>query len=267
MRIRVRSILMVLAAAATTAVISAGHAEAGGPTIVLVVNPATGEAGALYITDQNYQLLHDSLEPAPGMTVERPPQLSAGPGTSAINITWLAHDVSVWRVDHIRLDLKYVWVQTITMGDGASPYDSDAEWHVAAGGDAVIGVLHALGVLPNGAPGEGTSAAGTASSAGHPSSALEPAAEPAAEEPASAASPLTDWQWLAAAAAAGLAVGAIGRPALAESVRRRTRGARQQLVDLELDRGAGSAQADSDPAKAPSLVLDLGDLDPADLSR
>ena len=251
-------------------VVSAGHAAAGGPTSVLVVNPATGETGALYVTDGNYQVLEDALAPAPGISVDRPPQLSAGPGTPAINITWLIHDVSVWRIDHIRLDLKYVWVQTNVMADGAYPNDGSGKWHVASDADAVIGVLDQLGVLPDGGTEVASeSAVGSLIGEGNHSGMTEPgvaAAEPVNPVPAATVS---GWQWIAVAGAGGIALGAIGRPTVAAIMRRRESGPRQQLVDLDSpDRAQrDSGQADANPAEAPPLVLDLGDLHPADLSR
>jgi hypothetical protein len=265
MRIRVRSVLIAVATAATFALISTGNANAGGPTSVIIVNPATGEANALYHDDADYQVLHDALAPAEGMSVERPAQLAHGPGSSAINITWLIHDVEVWRIDYVRIDLKYVWVKTTTIA-GAAPYEADSQWHVATGAEAVIGVLDRLGVMSdellakggwdvNSSANEVAAPAGDGDAAG--------ALQPTNSEP-----PIVPaWQWLVAAAAGGLAVGlavgAVARPALAAYLRSRERGPRQRLLDL----GAAddSGQPDPNAAKAPALVLDLGDLDPADL--
>jgi hypothetical protein len=254
-----------VATAATFALISTGNANAGGPTSVIIVNPATGEANALYHDDADYQVLHDALAPAEGMSVERPAQLAHGPGSSAINITWLIHDVEVWRIDYVRIDLKYVWVKTTTIA-GAAPYEADSQWHVATGAEAVIGVLDRLGVMSdellakggwdvNSSANEVAAPAGDGDAAG--------ALQPTNSEP-----PIVPaWQWLVAAAAGGLAVGlavgAVARPALAAYLRSRERGPRQRLLDL----GAAddSGQPDPNAAKAPALVLDLGDLDPADL--
>jgi hypothetical protein len=272
MRIRVRSVLIPLATAATIAVISTGNATAGGPTSVIIVNPSTGEASALYHDDADYQVLNDALAPAAGMSVEQPATLADGPGHSAINITWLIHDVEVWRIDYVRIDLKYVWVKTSTIAWPA-PYETDGQWHVAADAEAVIGVLDRLGVLSDellekggwDVTGSGNAAAApagdsaAAAAAGHGDAALAAGAQ----QPMSSGPPIVPaWQWLAAAAASGLAVGATARPALAY-LRRRERG--RQLLDLKS--AVESGQPDPNPAKAPALVLDLGDLDPADLPR
>ena len=270
MRNRVRSVLIALATAATFALISTGNANAGGPTSVIIVNPATGEANALYHDDADYQVLHDALAPAEGMSVERPSQLAHGPGISAINITWLIHDVEVWRIDYVRIDLKYVWVKTTTIA-GAAPYEADSQWHVAAGAEAVIGVLDRLGVmsdelLEKGGWDVNTSANEVAAPAGGGEAAAVDGEAAGALQPTNSEPPIAPaWQWLVAATAGGLAVGALARPALAAYLRSRERGPRQRLLDL----GAAddSGQPDPNPAKAPALVLDLGDLDPADLPR
>ncbi|HSJ60134.1 MAG TPA: hypothetical protein VK895_02810 [Jiangellaceae bacterium] len=273
MRIRVRSVLIALATAATFALISSGTANAGGPTSVIIVNPATGEANALYHDDADYQILNDALAPAESMSVEQPAQLAHGPGSSAINITWLIHDVEVWRIDYVRIDLKYVWVKTSTNAWPA-PYETDGQWHVAAGAEAVIGVLDRLGVLSDellekggwNVTGSGNAAAAPAgdSDAAAAAGDGDAAAAAGAQQPMSSAPPLVPaWQWLAAAAS-GLAVGATAWPALAY-LRRRERGPRQRL--LALGAADDSGQPDPNPAKAPALVLDLGDLDPADLPR
>ena len=195
MRIRVRPVLIALATAATTAVISTGTATAGGPTSVIIVNPATGEAGALYINDTDYQVLHDALAPATGISVEWPAQLAQEPGRSAINITWLIHDVEVWRIDHVRIDLKYVWVKTTTMA-GAAPYQADGQWHVAAGAEAVIGVLDRLGVLSDGSLATGGwDVTESGNAAGAPAGEGDAAATAGAEQPMSSAPPIVPaWQ-------------------------------------------------------------------------
>ena len=267
MRVRVRTVLIALATTAMTALISASSATAGGPTSVIIVNPSTGVANALYYDDADYRILHDALAPASGMSVERPAALDSGTGHSAINITWLVHDVEVWRIDQVRVDLKYVWVKTTTIA-GPAPYEADSQWHVAAGPDAAIGVLDRLGVLSGELKASGgweltESGPEAAAPAGHD----DAAAAPDVRQRTSSAPPVVPaWPWLVAATAIGLAVGVLARPAVAAYVRaRRERAPRQQLLDLP--GFADSGQPDSNPAKATALVLDLGDLDPADLPR
>jgi hypothetical protein len=87
------------------------NAYAGGPTSVIIVDPTTGRSAALYTNDKDYGLLMDVLGPRPPVTDG--PDLHGGPGSSAVNVTWLIHDVSVWRIDHVFLDDPAgPWVET-----------------------------------------------------------------------------------------------------------------------------------------------------------
>ncbi len=220
---RARSALVAAATAVTALVIGSVPAAAGGPTSVLVANPASGTTGALYMSDADYVALQRALEPA-DTAVDEPPTLASGPGTSAINATWLVHDVTVWRVDRISLDAgPQVWVQTTLAGDEGIDWTSNAEWHVASDAETVHEILGRLGVIPGEAASMDTAAAGA-----------DTAAAGAAEEPPAGTddgtSPL--W-WLLPGIAAGAVLGALGRP-LAAGVfaRRRIVGPRHQLIDV-----------------------------------
>jgi hypothetical protein len=66
-------------------------------------------------------------------------------------VTWLVHDVSVWRVD--RVDIHHdrtVWARTYEVdfdpGTGID-WKSEPPWHQLSDPQAVIGVLNLLGVL------------------------------------------------------------------------------------------------------------------------
>jgi hypothetical protein len=143
--------------------------------------------------------------------------------------------------------------------------EADGQWHVASGAEAVIGVLDRLGVLSGELLAkDGWDVTESENGAGAPAGDGDAAA--GAQQPMSSAPPIVPaWQWLVAAAASGLAVGALARPTLAAYLRSRERGPRQQLLDL--GGAVDSGQPDPNPAKAPALVLDLGDLDPANLPR
>ncbi|MFD1052131.1 hypothetical protein ACFQ1S_44440, partial [Kibdelosporangium lantanae] len=87
------------------------NAYAGGPTSVIIVDPNTGKTAALYTNDKDYGLLMDVLGPRP--PVPDGPDLHGGPGSSAINVTWLIHDAEVWRIDRVFLDDPAgPWVET-----------------------------------------------------------------------------------------------------------------------------------------------------------
>lgn len=218
MRVLVRPALLALS---TALILLAGPtpASAGGPTSVLIVNPTTGAAAALYTTDADYMTLLRALEPAKDGLAEDSPRLSAGPGTPAVNITWLVHDVSVWRVDQVRLDLDGVWVSTnVTSSDG-SGISWQGDWHTAADPTAVQDVLDRLGILA------GSGVASDVPSSDEPETALA----------TSASGPFTGWWWAMPGALVGaligIAVTSLRAPAMA-ALRRRESAPRHQLIDV-----------------------------------
>ncbi|ATL29955.1 hypothetical protein [Streptomyces formicae] len=233
-----------LAAATALVVLSAPHAVAGGPTSVLLVSPESTEAAALYNNDARYGQLERSLEPAgaldgPG---EQPPGLGIGESTRQINITWMVHDVSTWRVDRVYPPLSGkkgadVWVHRST--DVAS---LNGTWYKARDPERLRSLLKQLGLM------------GKASQEGHsgiaPSDEETPAA-PAApekrEDPQAAearggsgGSSDTEWWWAIPGAGAGAVAALLLRGpvtegwAAASAWRRRPqdRGPRQKLRDL-----------------------------------
>lgn len=209
--------LVVSAAAALPGSISA---TAGGPTSVLIVNPSTSATGALYASDKDYMVLQDALgtsNTADGQTP--PPGLVDGPGSpSTLNITWMIHDVSVWRVD--RVNIHYdgtVWVRTYE-SPGASVWDENMQptWHAAADPELLLAVLERAGVL-------------TAKEVDGVDLAAAPV-QP--DDIASGSRPgQMNWWWLLPGTAAGIVLGVVGRPYAASLIRRRTGGPRQQLID------------------------------------
>jgi hypothetical protein len=86
---------------------------------------------ALYHTDAAYQALDElagGLDADTG-TAGRPP--TGGDG-EVVTLTWLIHDVQVWRVDQVHLGGKGApWVETRTVVDGGSAWDVSASWHRA----------------------------------------------------------------------------------------------------------------------------------------
>jgi hypothetical protein len=211
----VRQVRMPLLTAATvlaTLALGAGHASAGGPTSVIIVNPANGAAGALYFTDSDYELLIAALEPY-GASVEHPPGPASGPGTAAINVSWLVHNVRIWRIDDIRLNGEHVWVQTMIRGEPEVPGYGD--WHLASNADAVVEVLERMGVI-----GEGT--------------ATETPGVDAADSDLAGSEDdtlLAGWWWALPGAVAGVALGSLRRPALVWLSRRRDSAPHIELID------------------------------------
>ncbi len=131
----------------------AGPASAGGPTSVLLVVPGTGQIAALYTGDADYEALAALVgafdSPGAAGTVDSS-GTSHDVGTG-VTLTWLIHDVQVWRVDRVYLDAKGgAWISTqsdITVS--GTIWDIPPVWHTAASGKELKALLDRLGVSPN----------------------------------------------------------------------------------------------------------------------
>ncbi len=126
-RLRSTLILVVLVVALTPL----GRAEAGGPTSALLTVPGEGATASLYYTDPEYDELAGLVGLAAGDgvgTVDRSGQEhDKGPG---IRVTWLIHDVTPWRVDHIYLEGEGApWIATQTTGGTGNIWDAPVVWH------------------------------------------------------------------------------------------------------------------------------------------
>ncbi|MFI6281318.1 hypothetical protein [Streptomyces sp. NPDC050988] len=227
-------------------VLCAPTATAGGPTSVLVVSPESGQSTALYNSKEEYGELERLLgQPGTG-TREEPPGLGVGSGRQ-INVTWMLHDVSPWRVDRVYPETpstKDVWIHTAAN----VPKSMNGHWHKAEQPAAVRALLKKLGVMGESSSGAGAiypapwetaegAAAGPAPESGSGSTEQSGAAAATA-----AAGDDTDWWW----AIPGLVTGAVlalglrpfvGRlPGVRQLGRRRVRvreaGPRQELRDV-----------------------------------
>ena len=131
----------------------AGPASAGGPTSVLLVVPGTGQTASLYTSDADYAALAELVGTfeAPGSTGTVGPTTPSPAFGTGVTLTWLMHDVWVWRVDRVYLDADGgPWISTQTATDGASTItDSPLAWHTAARGKELAALLDRLGVSPN----------------------------------------------------------------------------------------------------------------------
>lgn len=122
-------LVAALLLALTVALGSAPPARAGGPTSVLLVNAATGQTSALYYTDADY----DQLAQAVGLS-DGGPTLAA-PAEEAdfsreIRLTWLIHDMTIWRVDRIHPDAAGGWlVETAVVEGEGTILDATPVWH------------------------------------------------------------------------------------------------------------------------------------------
>ncbi|MFD3456558.1 hypothetical protein ACFWVC_30845 [Streptomyces sp. NPDC058691] len=221
-------------AAALIAVLSgAGPATAGGPTSVMLVAPGSGKAAAIYTTSPDYGTLDASIGREPAAS--DPPSLTdvQADGQRQVTVTWLIHDISVWRVDFVYLDAAGgPWIHTRESGDTGLP--EQGVWRHAAQPKALGALLGRMGLIgPD--KGLGVSA---------PDYPLGLAEDPSPATPAPATSPAsataadtggtTDWWLSLPGLGAGLALGCAGTLFASRLISRRTPrdpGPRQELVD------------------------------------
>ncbi|MEV6106414.1 hypothetical protein AB0M28_17075 [Streptomyces sp. NPDC051940] len=204
---------------------TATPAAAGGPTSVLVVNAGSGEAAGLYGSSADYQALDRAVGEAGKPAAQ--PRLDEL-GGRRISLTWMLHDVKVWRVDQVYPDAG----GGVLVNRRLDSYgEQQTEWFHAADQQRVKEILGRLRVL-------GPDTGGSMSAPDFP--AFEPEAAPAptpdpAPAASSARSATDNWWWALAGLAAGpaLAVGAArGLRRLRERAEAHGEGAWQELVDV-----------------------------------
>jgi hypothetical protein len=121
-------------------------ASAGGPTSVLMTNPESGRASAFHISNAAYDRLYAAVGEATGDS-EPPSGLSLG--GEEVRLTWLIHDVRVWRIDQVHLTRNDgIWLETVTELTGQGhPFDQPAQWHRAKNDQALTALLANAGLL------------------------------------------------------------------------------------------------------------------------
>ena len=244
---RVRAAIVVVALSALS-VAFAGPASAGGPTSVLLVEPDTRAATSFYYTDPDNDALANLVgagNPS-GLVGEVDRSGASHEFGSGITLTWLIHDVAVWRVDRIFVNAKGgPWISTqLVMNESGNVYDSPVVWHAAADGPALMALLERVGFLSNaksstgGTPADDTEVFGTSPGA--------PVDEPAAQPAAVSTSGTGGWMWGLAGLTLGvaLAVAALRVLPAIHSLRTSRAPAQPDQDDASLRRGAS---ADDDP--------------------
>jgi hypothetical protein len=122
--------------------LAASPASAGGPTSVLITSPAEERATGLYTSQAMYIELSKALGTNPPVADPNAPDLHRSPGSKTINLTWLLHDVQVWRIDHVFLtEPGGPWVETYESYDGIK-FDQRGVVHRPADPDALVKVLY-----------------------------------------------------------------------------------------------------------------------------
>ncbi|WP_405587778.1 hypothetical protein [Streptomyces sp. NBC_01092] len=217
---------------------AAAPASAGGPTSVLLVSPESTETAALYYSDEEYEELQQLLGTPGKGTRDKPPEAGLT-AARQINVTWMAHDVSPWRLDQVYpVDVgKAVWIHTAASLDSTP----NGTWHRADHPSELRTLLAKLGLMGK-VSSEGRAAIfppdGEASGT---DDVAEDSAAPTADEatgtsPAgSGSTDATDWWWALPGAAAGAVLALVLRPFATRLPLDRLRGEpgpRQELRDL-----------------------------------
>ena len=169
-------------------------AYAGGPTSVLLANPDLKRSNALYYTDSAYDQLASAVGEGAGAS-GLPPGIN--PAKNEVRLTWLIHDMRIWRIDRVYLTRNHgIWVETVTglNGDG-DVFDQPASWHRAKDDQVLTALLTAAGML--------------GSTDSRPSGASAPAAETTSGA-ATASAPARSLPLVPVAALGGLVIGALG---------------------------------------------------------
>lgn len=104
-----RRAVLLLVLTLTTVVLAVLPAAAGGPTSVMVTVPGAGRSTALYYTDTAYERLSDAIGVGREVDPVRGPDFGA---QNPVTLTWLIHDVTVWRVDRVYVHRGRTFVLT-----------------------------------------------------------------------------------------------------------------------------------------------------------
>lgn len=231
---------------------AAAPASAGGPTSVLLVSPESTETASLCYSDKEYEQLERLLGSAGQGTRNKPPE-AALEAARQINVTWMVHDVSPWRLDRVYpVDAgKDVWIHTASnLGS-----TTNGTWHRAHQPSGLRALLSKLGLMgkasseggaaifPSGEEASGTDngAQDSSSPADETTSAVSGSGSGPGSESgsgaasASASSDGTDWWWALPGAAAGAVLALALRPLTLRLPLDRLRGEpgpRQELRDV-----------------------------------
>jgi hypothetical protein len=187
---KLRRILVALLLALLAVGIAPPSAYAGGPTSVLMSNPDQQRAAAAYYSDSVYEDLTAGVGEGQTGPNAAPAGLAAGGGED-VRLTWLIHDVQIWRIDRIHLtSADGMWIETVVNIGEQNIWDAPAHWHRPADEAALLAALSSAGLLGDSGP--------------------APTEAPAAATEATVPTPPSPMPGLAVAALAGLVLGVAG---------------------------------------------------------
>ena len=157
-----RRVLLALLVSAGAILAGTAPAEAGGPTSVLLASPSHQSAAGLYYTDPRYAELEELLHGPDAAEGTSDPQ----PGSAdQVNVTWLVHDVSIWRTDTLLLDGSGdVWLLTSDEWGGPNASAAEGDWFRLRQAGRLRELVGSLGLL-GGTAAEGESAGDSAAAA------------------------------------------------------------------------------------------------------
>lgn len=128
-------------------------ALAGGPTSVLITSPANQRTSSAYTGDARYQRLASAVGIDTGAGIEQPTSGESPPGEidsnmgADVRLTWLIHDMAVWRVDRIHLSDDVIWIHTAQPLGDQTGEPGPGIWHRATDPAALRAALAETGVL------------------------------------------------------------------------------------------------------------------------
>jgi len=127
---------------------SFGAAWAGGPTSVIMVNPENGRAAALHTTDDRYEQLVEAVGAyrSPTGAKGRPVGVTDCTGCE-IRLTWLVHDMQIWRIDRVHLTSgDGIWLETVADESGGDVLARPAVWQRPSDSEKLVGLLTTMEV-------------------------------------------------------------------------------------------------------------------------
>ncbi|MGX4690268.1 hypothetical protein [Streptomyces sp. JNUCC 63] len=211
----------------------ASSAAAGGPTSVLVTSPQSGEATALYFSQKEYGQLERLLGPAGTGSRDKPPEADLVHARQ-VNVTWMAHDISPWRLDRVFpvTGTDAVWIHTAAN----MPESVNGYWHRAEQPARLRALFGKLGVMGKVA-GEGYTGIFPAPWQSDTATPGAADTETIRVSAGTADGGGTDWWWAIPGAAAGAVLALTLRPLalrlpLDRLRRERDPGPRQELRDV-----------------------------------
>jgi hypothetical protein len=239
----------------------AGPASAGGPTSVLLVVPGTGQTASLYTGDADYETLARVVGAfgTDGGAQSTDQSGEDGQFGTGVTVTWLIHDVQVWRVDRVFVGAGGPRISTRVSVDGSSSiWEVPVAWHQPTNGKQLVDLLDRLGVNPDSSTGGGGATAGSEAAGPTPAESVPPAADRAAANTASrdvsgsGTRGTAGWLW----GLAGLTLGAVLTLA-ALRLLASTRAAPSNLVPTDADGDDATDGPESDGALSWSVPDEL----------